>query len=153
MSKVTTFNGQDGTSSTELFFHQFSGRPVDQYDWPNSDGDPRANIGDVFVLTVRAEVVKVVEDEVKDGRRQTIGFKVVDSKLGSMVTKADQSDPNQTSIDDVNDENEANVDFGDYGDEVDFGGYGGDDDDPVTDDDSHDDGHDNPFTIVSNGDA
>lgn len=144
MSKVTTFNGQDGTSSTELFFHQFSGRPVDQYDWPNSDGDPRANIGDVFVLTVRAEVVKVVEDEVKDGRRQTIGFKVVDSKLGSMVTKADQSDPNQTSIDDVDDEAyEGAGDYGDFGDEVAV---------PAPDDDSHDDGHDNPFSIVPDGD-
>lgn len=149
MSKVTTFNGQDGTSSTELFFHQFSGRPVDQYDWPNSDGDPRANIGDVFVLTVRAEVVKVVEDEVKDGRRQTIGFKVVDSKLGSMVTKADQSDPNQTSIDDFGDDEDDDGagDYGDYGDEVEVGNLYADDED------AYDPAQDNPFTIVSNGDA
>lgn len=109
MSKVQKFNGEGGTSDG-LFFHAFSGRPVSQYDWPNSDGDPSANLGDVFVLTIRAEVVKVVEDEIKDGRRQTIGFKVIDSKLGNMVAKSDCVDPNQTSIDDVDD------DDGDYGD-------------------------------------
>lgn len=110
MSKVTKHNGTGG-SSDGLFFHSFSGRPIDQYEWPNSDGDPRANIGDVFVLTVRAEVVKVVEDEIKDGRRQTIGFKVVDSKIGNIVAKADGNDPNQTSIDDVD-----SADAGEYGD-------------------------------------
>ena len=36
----------------------------------------------------RAEVVKVVEDEIKDGRRQTIGFKVIDSKIGNIVASA-----------------------------------------------------------------
>jgi hypothetical protein len=111
MSKVRTYNGQDGSSPDGLFFHSFSGRPVDQYDFPR--GDPRGSIGDVFVLTVRAEVVKVVEDEIKDGRRQTIGFKVIDSKIGNIVAKADNRDPNQTSIDDVTDEG---GDYGDYGD-------------------------------------
>ncbi|WP_411815695.1 hypothetical protein [Gordonia sp. SND2] len=111
MAKVTKHNGEGGTSSG-LFFHQYSGKPIDQYEWPNSDGDPRANIGDVFVLTVRAEVVKVVEDEVKDGRRQTIGFKVIDSQLGKMVAKADGNDPNQTSIDDMGEG--SSDDYGDY---------------------------------------
>ena len=113
MSKVTTYNGQDGTSPEGLFFHQFSGRTIDQYDWPNSDGDPRQNIGDVFVLTISAEVDKVVEDEIKDGRRQTIGFKVIDSKLGNIVAKVD-TDPAQTSIEDLGEDPPTGGDYGDY---------------------------------------
>lgn len=115
MSKVEKFNGEGGTSSG-LFFHQYSGKPIDQYSWPHNDGDPRANIGDVFVLTVHAEVTKVVEDEVKDGRRQTIGFKVIDSHLGKMLAKADGNDPNQTSIDDMDDERGEDAPSLDYGD-------------------------------------
>lgn len=140
MAKVTKHNGEGGTSSG-LFFHQYSGKPIDQYEWPNSDGDPRANIGDVFVLTVRAEVVKVVEDEVKDGRRQTIGFKVIDSQLGKMVAKADGNDPNQTPIDDMGEG--SSDDYGDYS-PPQF------DADQPTIDDPEGDGpnHNQPFKVV-----
>lgn len=125
MSKVTKYNGEGGTSEG-MFFHAFSGRPTSQYDWPNSDGDPRKNIGDVFVLTVRAEVTKVVEDEIKDGRRQTIGFKVIDSKLGNIVAKVDGTDPGQTSIEDIDDD-PAGGDYGDYETSDDSGDPSGDD--------------------------
>lgn len=109
MSKVEKLNGTGGTADG-LYFYSFAGRPIDQYDW--ADGtDPRANIGDVYVLTIRAEVQKVVTDEIKDGQRQTIGFKVIDAKRGQMVAKADKSDPNQTSIDDV--DVDEDTDYGD----------------------------------------
>lgn len=160
MSKVTKFNGEGGTSDG-LFFHQFSGRPVDQYAWPS--GDPSASKGDVFVLTVRAEVVKVVDDLVKDGPRKTIGFKVIDSKLGNLVARGDGVDPNQTSIDDVPDRDSG--EYGDYTppayDEHAHEGYPPEVDNDVVDGevDEIDDPeaaeetpgvHSNPFTVVNN---
>lgn len=115
MSKVSKLNGTGGTTSN-MFFFAFSGKPVDQFEWPHHDGDPAANLGDVFVLTIRAEVSKVVEDEVKDGHRRTVGFKVLDATLREMLATADGHDPGQMSLDSLDDDttDEENTQYGDY---------------------------------------
>ena len=112
MAIVKKMNGTGG-STDGMFFHSFSGMPNDQYTPPFED-DPREHIGETFVIEVRAELTAVTTDEIKSGKREKLSFKVVDSKVGKMVTRADGSDSNQTSIDDYDDEGEANTDFGDY---------------------------------------
>ncbi|QDB74835.1 hypothetical protein KNU56_gp58 [Gordonia phage Arri] len=97
MTKVTNMNGDGGTSAG-MYKHAFSGSPITQYEFP---GDPRDHRGDVYVFEVRAELTKVVSDHVKDGDREVIGWKIIDSKPARLVARADNQDPNQTSIDDV----------------------------------------------------
>lgn len=145
MAIVKKMNGTGG-STAGMYFHAFSGMPNDQYT-PPFDDDPREHIGETFVIEVRAELTAVTTDEIKSGKREKLSFKVVDSKVGKMVARADGSDADQTSIDDYDDEDDdadGAGDYGDYGDEVDI--------DAPVDDVEHDDGHDNPFTVV-NGDA
>lgn len=103
MAKVTKHNGEGG-STDGMYFHSFSGRPVDQYTSPFGDDDPRDRIGDVVVMTDRMQLVGVVTDEVKDGTRQTLKWKCLDSKTGKVVERAGHIDPNQYSIDDYDDD-------------------------------------------------
>ncbi|QOC56066.1 hypothetical protein SEA_CLOWN_68 [Gordonia phage Clown] len=98
MSKVTNADGSGG-SPTGLYFHRFSGGGPDQFEFPGTD--PRAYLGDTFALTVRAELVKVITDEIADGQRQILAFRVVDSAPVKLVARADGHDPAQTSIDDL----------------------------------------------------
>lgn len=134
MAIVTTFNGQQGTSSDDLFFHAFAGRPVDQYESPFADDDPRTHIGDIVVMTVRAELTAVVTDHISDGTRQSLKFKVVDSQPGKVIARSNGADPNQTSIDDADYTDDEDTDYGDYTDDN-------------ADGDGHDVSHDSPFTI------
>lgn len=114
MAKVTKHNGEGG-STAGMYFHSFSGRPIDQYESPFGDDDPRDRIGDVVVMTDRMQLVGVVTDEVKDGTRQTLKWKCLDSKTGKVVERAGHIDPNQYSIEDYADDTEPRP--GDYGDE------------------------------------
>ncbi|QAX92866.1 hypothetical protein KNU39_gp55 [Gordonia phage Mutzi] len=100
MTKVTNMNG-DGGSPAGMFFHRFSGGGPDQFEFPGND--PRAYLGDTFSMTVRAELVKVITDEIADGQRQILAFRVVDSAPVKLVARADGHDPAQTSIDDIDD--------------------------------------------------
>lgn len=101
MSKVTQHNGENGTSDG-MFLHRYSGGGTGQYEWPHGD-DPRLSLGDTFVMNVRVELTKVITDEIADGQRQILGFKVVDSAIGKLVEKSGGIDPAQTSIDDMDD--------------------------------------------------
>lgn len=97
MAKVTNMNGTGGTSEG-MYFNQFSGKPTTQYEFP---GDPREHRGDNFKLEVVVELTKVTSDTVKDGPREIVSYKVLESKPAVLVARADGHDPNQTSIDDV----------------------------------------------------
>ena len=147
MAIVKKMNGTGG-STDGMFFHSFSGMPNDQYTPPFED-DPREHIGETFVIEVRAELTAVTTDEIKSGKREKLSFKVVDSKVGKMVTRADGSDSNQTRIDDFGDDEDDDGagDYGDYGDEVEVGNLYADDED------AYDPAQDNPFSIVPDGDA
>ncbi|QRY62711.1 hypothetical protein JVX90_00085 [Gordonia sp. PDNC005] len=156
MSKVEHQNGDSPKTSTSgMFFHGYSGRPVDQYESPFGDDDPRQHIGDTVVMTTRAELAAVVTDHIADGTRQTLKWKVIDSQVGKVVARSDGRDPNQTSIDDIGDS-----DSGEYGDYTPpqydpdaHDGYppeadeeeGTEFDDPEADDDS---ARNNPFKVV-----
>ena len=109
----TSFDKENGTGGTTdgTYFHSFSGRPLDQYTSPFGTDDPRDHIGSTVSITVRAELTAVVTDHVSEGTRETLKFKVLDSKTGTVVAKADKSDPNQTSIDDV--DVDEDTDYGD----------------------------------------
>ncbi|NMO00857.1 hypothetical protein HH308_06470 [Gordonia sp. TBRC 11910] len=99
MAEVKNHNGTGGTSEG-MYLHQFSGKPTTQYEFL---GDPRDHRGDVYTLVVRVELTKVTSDHIKDGDREIIGFKVIDSKPPQLVQAASERDvdPNQIPMDEA----------------------------------------------------
>lgn len=130
MAKVTTLNGESGNSTEGMYFHQYTGKPESQYEFRLGDDvltveglgavDPHEYVGATFSVNVRVKLGSVKEEEIKNGTREILGLRVVDSGPLRLVERAAKKDSKSesTKTDDDTDPNQATIDdySEDYGD-------------------------------------
>lgn len=95
-------NGDKGTTEG-MALYRFTGTPTTQYEHIPEPGERRT-------MTITVERSAVIEDEIKDGERTIVRWKVIEAELGKPVTKSSASDEPELDYD-----SGANAAYGDYG--------------------------------------
>lgn len=108
-------NGDKGTSEG-MAVYKFAGMPIEQFELVPETGDTR-------VITVRVECVSVGTEQIKDGDRKFVKWRVVNAAIGRELPDEKPSDPTLPGMGDDDGANEAYGDYTGNDDEVGEDGY------------------------------